>query len=298
MCASIGSVTTDLDPADARTLWHRLETLNAVVYFSPEGRDIPDRTGLRGFWMGYFAARAAPLGPVGPGVVEATFYNFHPERVRRAVPEAWAFALPSQVIEAREAAVAAALRRHLPDGEVDALAAAVLPPLREVIEQADGAGRPLFAANRDLPVPSDPAAALWQAATTLREQRGDAHVALLVEAGLDGCEAHVLAGPFTGVTAERVELSRGWPVGDWETAAERLRERKLLTDVGDWTGAGRELHDRIEARTDELAARPYQVLGEDRVRELVDRLSPAAAQVAASGEISYPNPMGLPSVAE
>ena len=49
--------------------------------------------GLRGFWMGYpFVGRAAPLGAVGPAVVTATFFNFHPEMVRRAIPDAWLFA--------------------------------------------------------------------------------------------------------------------------------------------------------------------------------------------------------------
>jgi hypothetical protein len=32
---------------------------------------------------------------------------------------------------------------------------------------------------------------LWQAATVLREHRGDGHVAALVVEGLDGCQAHV-----------------------------------------------------------------------------------------------------------
>ena len=75
-----------MQPVVARELWHRLEVVNAVTYFSPESRDAAERIGLKGFWMGYFAFRAAPMGPVTPGVVEATFFNFHPERVRRAIP--------------------------------------------------------------------------------------------------------------------------------------------------------------------------------------------------------------------
>ena len=78
----------DVGPALARELWHRLEVVNAVTYFSPECRDAATRLGLRGFWMGT-RGRAAPMGSVGAGVVEATFFNFHPERVRRAIPDAW-----------------------------------------------------------------------------------------------------------------------------------------------------------------------------------------------------------------
>ena len=43
--------------------------------------------GTKGFWMGYFGHRAAPMGAVSPGVVEATFFNFAPSRVQRAVPD-------------------------------------------------------------------------------------------------------------------------------------------------------------------------------------------------------------------
>jgi len=39
------------------------------TYFAPESRAAADACGLRGFWMGYFAFRAAPLGAVGPDVV-------------------------------------------------------------------------------------------------------------------------------------------------------------------------------------------------------------------------------------
>jgi hypothetical protein len=56
-----------MDPGLAREVWHRLETLNAVTYFCRECRDGPARLGLEGFWMGYFACRAAPMGAVGAG---------------------------------------------------------------------------------------------------------------------------------------------------------------------------------------------------------------------------------------
>ena len=77
-----------VEPAVSRTAWHHLEAVNAVVYFSPECREGLKQVGLRGFWMGYFAGRAAPMGAVSAGVVEATFYNFAPAMVRRSVPDA------------------------------------------------------------------------------------------------------------------------------------------------------------------------------------------------------------------
>jgi hypothetical protein len=39
------------------------------------------------------------------------------------------------------------------------------------------AGRPLAAANADLPWPGEPHLVLWHAINVLREQRGDGHIA-------------------------------------------------------------------------------------------------------------------------
>jgi helix-turn-helix protein len=285
-----------VDGAVARTLWHRLEAVNAVTYFAPECREAPERLGLTGFWMGYFACRAAPMGPVAPAVVEATFYNFHPGRVRRAMPEAWSRVAPDVLVTARSAAAATALRRLLGDGAAEHLATAVVDPLRRAIAGAPGAGRPLFAANAALVPPADPVAALWQAATTLREHRGDGHVALLTGAGLDGCEVHVLFAACEGVDAKLYEQSRGWSAEDWAAAANRLASRGLLTVGGDATDAGHSLRDGVERRTDELALAPFLSLGADVVTDLLAALEPAAARITAAGEIMFPNPMGLPAV--
>lgn len=278
----------------ARALWHRLEAVNAVTYFSAECRDAPARLGLRGFWMGYFACRAAPMGAVEPGVVEATFFNFHPNRVRRAIPDAWTIGDPADLVVVRAEAAATALRRLLTTDAADELAQKALPVLREAIGRASGAGRPLFAANRDVSVPDDQLAALWQAVTTLREHRGDAHVALLTSEGLDGCEVHVLFAACEGVPAELYQQSRGWSAEEWAGAVQRLAARSLIADDGQATVQGRTLRDRIERRTDELAVEPYAGIGEDGIRRLLTDLAPAADQIAASGEIMFPNPMGLP----
>ncbi|MDX2378740.1 MAG: hypothetical protein QNM02_03150 [Acidimicrobiia bacterium] len=282
-------------PNVARTLWHHLETVNAVAYFTAECRQAPVDLGLKGFWMGYVASRAAPMGPVSAGVIEATFFNFHPDRIRRAVPDAWVLASPDDIIQARTAAAATALRRLLGDASATQLAQQVIPILSDAIERADGAGRPLFAANRDLPSRGRSVEALWQAATTMREHRGDGHVALLTGAGLDGCEVLVLACGDRTVGPELFE-GRGWSPEEWQAAIERLASRGLVTGGGEFTAAGRELRDDIERRTDELAARPFEMVEEEVIEGLTIVLEPAARRIAASGEINYPNPMGLPSV--
>ena len=73
---------------------------------------------MRGFWRGYFAMRAAPLGPVGAGVVTALFHGFAPRMVARAVPEVWSMAAPEVALQARQRGAVAALQTHaapLPD---------------------------------------------------------------------------------------------------------------------------------------------------------------------------------------
>src|SRR4030095_16888652 len=114
----------------ARRMWRALEPLHLTVYFSPEPRDAYRQAGLRGGWMGYFASRSAAMGPVPAEVVMATFYNFHPRMVRRAIPDAWGFAAPAKVLEARFAGADAALRRLLGTwaGSPEAAEAAALHP--------------------------------------------------------------------------------------------------------------------------------------------------------------------------
>lgn len=171
----------------------------------------------------------------------------------------------------------------------DDVAVTAAPRLHEVVMAADGAGRALFAANRDLDVPADPVEALWQAATSLREHRGDGHVALLAAEGLSGVEANVLASAVGAVPAQGLQESRGWSPEEQDAAAGALARRGLMAR-GEATENGRALKARIEQRTDELAAIPYGVL--DDPKALHASLVPVAQ--AAAGEMPFPNPIGLP----
>ena len=95
------------EPELARRFFDRFEPVHGVTYFAPEARAAFDGLGYRGFWMGYFAARSAPLGKVPPEMVTAIFYNFAPERVAKALPAAWEIAGPEAALQARqESAVA------------------------------------------------------------------------------------------------------------------------------------------------------------------------------------------------
>ena len=79
------TVKVGREPRLARRFFDRFEPVHAVTYFSPESRAAFDGLGFRGFWMGYFAGRSAPLGVVPTEVVTALFYNFAPEPGRQGV---------------------------------------------------------------------------------------------------------------------------------------------------------------------------------------------------------------------
>ncbi|WP_433326409.1 SCO6745 family protein [Spirillospora sp. CA-294931] len=278
-----------MDDSVARRLWQVLEPVHVVTYFSAECAAAMKAVGLRGYWMGYFGGRAAPLGPVSAGVVEAAFYGFHPKRVRRAVPDAWTFAAPDAIVRARSEAAATALRRI--SHEAESVAVAAVPSLERVVEAAEVGGRPLFGANRDVALPDDPVARLWQLASALREHRGDGHVALLAGEGLDGLESNVLAAAVNGAPLGNLEVTRGWSEAERAAAVEALVSRGLMDGAG-VTGAGRELKARVEARTDALAAPAYRVL--DDPEGLREVLLPLARAVQDSGDLPFPNPIGLP----
>ncbi len=101
-----------------------VESVHAVVYFAPEPKAAYAELGLRGFWRGYFASRAAPLGAAGPELVTALFGGFAPTMVGRAVPQVWSVASPPQVQAARLAGATAALRRLLGEHRLATVAAA------------------------------------------------------------------------------------------------------------------------------------------------------------------------------
>jgi hypothetical protein len=278
----------------ARRMWQALETLHMTVYFAPEPREAYRRAGLRGGWMGYFASRSAPMGPVPAEVVVATFYNFHPRMVHRAIPDAWGFAAPAEVLAARFEGAGAALRRLL-GGWVErpeVVEAAALA--RQAMEGRDPAGRPLFAAHATLPWPEEPHLALWHGATLYREFRGDGHVACLLADGIDGCEAHVLAAAAGQLPASVLREYRGWSEEEWSAAAARLQARGWLAGDGSPTGQGRAARDAREQRTDDLAMPPWHELGAEACARLLELLDRPVRLVVEGGGVPFPNPVGLP----
>ncbi|HEU0132035.1 MAG TPA: hypothetical protein VFQ85_13690 [Mycobacteriales bacterium] len=276
-----------VDAVVARELWTLFEPVHAVTYFTPEAVAAYEEAGLRGYWRGYFAGRAAALGPVGPEPVVAAFFGFAPAMVARAFPDVWTRAAPDAVLDARLRGAVAALRRLA--GGADVTEAADL--LHAAASSVDLAGRVLGAAHAALPVPDDAFGRLWRAATVLREHRGDGHVAALVAADVDGPESLVWRAGLD-LAREALQPYRGWTDEEWDAAVDRLRSRGWLDASGRVTDAGREAQRAVEAATDAAAARPWRALGEERVARLRAALAPVSA--AAYAVLPPVTPLGLP----
>lgn len=279
----------------ARKMWRTLEPYHGMVYFTPHAAEAYAELGIRGR-AGYFASRAAPMGAVSAGVVVATFFNFHPALVGRALPAAWDVTTPAAMIEARFAAADRALTELL---GTEAVGSAEMREAAEAAQRAADActaeGRPLYAAHAGLDWPTAPHMVLWHAVTLLREFRGDGHVAALLVADVDGCEALVshaaaAASDGAGVTAEVLRASRAWPDDEWQAAVERLRSRGWIDADGRFTEKGAAARDQIEAATDERAMAPWKALGQDAADRLRGVVRPWSKTISASGVFANPGP--------
>ena len=283
-----------MDAASARRLWLVGEPIHALTYFAQPSFDAWAAAGITGFWRGYFATRAAPFGPIGPELAVATFYNFEPAMVAKALPSVWKMASPTASIDARLAGMDASLRAIVGDVVLAAAVAGPAEVLRRAVDACTVPGRALFAANAALAWPAEPHLAVWHGLTCLREHRGDGHNAALTAAGIDGCQAHVLAGAAGGAPRDVTQPTRGWSDDQWDAATRELVERGILDPAGAITDAGRNLHAQVEQRTDELALAPWRTLGADRLVEVERALLPWAQAIQSAAVIRQPNPMGLP----
>ncbi|MEU5439029.1 hypothetical protein AB0G73_37665 [Streptomyces sp. NPDC020719] len=279
----------------ARRLWTAVEPLHGIVYFAEEDAEAMRRLGLKGYYMGYFAGRLCPVGPLDAPAGHALSFAFAPGRVARALPDAWTYASPEKVLAARLDAVSAVLARALPSAALDDLVR-----LTQVLENAaEGCtyeGRVLAAAWSGVARPDDPLARLWLAATVLREHRGDGHVMALAQHGLGGLDAgitHVAAG---GATREQIRTTRGWSEEEWEAGVWRLRVRELVDEGGLLTAEGERVRRSVESATDRLAAGPVARLGVEGVKEAVSLAAPLSRHLMDTGVLPVPNPIGVPRV--
>ena len=269
-------------PAKVHRMFELVEPI-ATVTFS----DVPNEAflaiGMRNYWDGYFAGRAAPLGLAPAEVVHAVFYNFAEGEVARHIPWVWGKTTPQEAIAVRERGSAAALRQLIGEELADSPGLVRAGDLAtRAAYSAPTEGRALYAGLRTIEAPEEPVARLWHAATLLREHRGDGHNAALLAHGIGGTEAHVLFAISLGMKAEEFGRIHHLPKPQLAAVIDGLRTRGLVDADGGFTEAGRQTRERIEALTDELAAPAYVVLGADELDELIAGLEPIAAAVKAN----------------
>jgi hypothetical protein len=267
----------------ARRMFDLVEPIGVIPYSADEPNDAMFALGFTNYWDTYFAGRAAPLGSSVPaGVVHALFYSFAPGEVARHIPKVWSTTTPEAAIAARQEGCVNALRRVLGDLVDTPELTRAVELLMEAATSAPLEGRPMYAALRALPLPHEPVARLFHAASLLREHRGDGHVAALIGEGIGGLEAHVLSAIDMGIPARTFGRIHHLPSAQLTALVDRMRTRGLITDEATFTPAGRQLKDRVEALTDELAAVPYQALETAELDELMAALEPLAQRLVAA----------------
>ncbi|MGW2823697.1 SCO6745 family protein [Streptomyces sp. NPDC001443] len=277
-----------------RQMWQLLEPVHATLYYAPEAFEEAAALGYATDerWPGYFAYRAAPLGPAGPQLVNPLFYSFSPQMVRRHTAATWRTAAPERVLEARSTAVDRALRRLLGDriGSPELREAADLA--RRTAEAADTAGRALAAANSALPWAAEPHMVLWQAATLLREHRGDGHIAALQVHGIGPVES-LVSHAAVGAAPAEVFSSRQWTDEEWSAARERLAARGLVGADGGATDEGLRVRTAVEKLTDELAAAPWDALTPGETARLAELLVPPVLDIVGTGLLPQQSTLGI-----
>lgn len=272
-----------LEPSIGRRTWRTLEPYHAAIYFVPEAGKEYARVGVEDWMSGYFASRSAPMGAFGAEVVIATFYSFDHDLVRQSMRGVWDVTRPAQMVEARLIAVDRMLATNvLPIADaVDLARAADLVRSAAEVACTRSEGRPLCAGHASLDWPDDDHLVLWHGQTLLREFRGDGHVAALVEAGRNGCEALVSHGAVGDVPSAVLQATRRRSDDDWNSAVESLRSRGWLDADGNLSDRGRVARQAIEDTTDRLAIEPYAAIGEEACAELRGLVRPWSAALSA-----------------
>ncbi len=276
-----------MDPVVARRSWRALEPYHAMIYFAPEAQE---EYAALGYDLaahraaGYFPARAAAMGRVGPGTVQATFFNFSRRVVDAGMAGAWDVASPDQLVAARRRAADRALRRLCGDLLDDPSVPEAAALARAAAGGCTPYGRPLYAAHADLPWPEEPHLALWHAVTLLREFRGDGHIAALVGEGVTGLQAAVLHVALGDSWSRKgLQSTRGYSDEEWDGAVAALVARGWLTPDGQFTDDGRAHRQRVEDATDRLALPCWEALGEAGAARLRELARPLVKSVVDGG---------------
>jgi hypothetical protein len=263
-------------------MFELVEPVGLLPYSAEEPNETMFALGFTDYWDTYFAGRAAPLGLATAEVVDALFYNFAPGEVARHIPKVWRTTTPEAAIAARQLGCSRALRRILGDRVEDPAVARAADLLIKAATSAPCEGRPMYAALRALPIPDDVVGRLFHASALLREHRGDGHIAALMVEGVGGLEAHALFALDINMPAEKFGRIHHLPAAQLTALIDGMRDRGLIGDDGWLSVQGRAVKQRVEALTDDLAAKPYESLEPNELEELMAILEPIATLLIAA----------------
>lgn len=247
-------MTDALTPAEAAAaLSTPVNQLGGAFMLDKATRDRGrDELGLRGRPL-YYLGRGGALGDVPADVVIAAFAFFPPDLVRTHWDDGRRTVAPLDAAACYARCCAEWGRAHL----------AALPGLgrtvelvERVVDHAEPAGLPLFAAWRLVPRPADAPGRLAVLLHVLREHRGGVHVAAVAAIGLDPLAA-IVSGRYGADSARFFEWPEPYPDPD----AHRAR----------W--------DAAEELTAGAAAGPYDALTAEERGELVQLVQTAHAAV-------------------
>lgn len=178
---------------DTRTAGAAVGEAVGIFMLHPETLAESVEAGYANPFAGYVAGRGGVLGETNAVTVNAVFVVFEPEFVRTC----W-----EAGVAVRGAAGAAALYwdqvagfagRHLAGAEGLARIAALG---ERVIKATPGAGLPLYAGWRTMPLNDDTAGRALQVMFVLRELRAEVHFSALTVSGVTPVQAHMLShGP-------------------------------------------------------------------------------------------------------
>jgi helix-turn-helix protein len=235
---------------------HAILKLGGAFGNDPRTLQRARQLGLTG-WAFYVAGRGGALGDVRADTVAAALGFIAPEAVKDGWEAARKIAPPLEIAEHKLSECCRWGREHLSDF----FGLERLVDLAErVVVAADGAGVPLFAAWRSMPIPDDDVGARAAVlANLLREHRNGAHIIATRASNLTPLEA-IISGP----EGEEGAIAFGWQPP--YPAFEPLIRRRA------WA----------EALTDRIAGEAYRVLDIRERVDLVDLLEAAAKELPDS----------------
>jgi hypothetical protein len=100
--------------------------------------------------------------------------------------------------------------------------------------------------------------------------------------GIGGLEAHVLYALDIGMPAEEFGRVQHLPAAQLAAVIDGMRDRGLIDDEGSLSERGRAVKQRVEALTDDLAAKPYESLEPGELDALMAALEPLATLLLAA----------------